>query len=318
MARLRRVNEMEPVPLGEEPAGDRDQPVMKGVLASVARLSRPQVVALAFAGVAIIGAIDYVTGIELGVSLFYLGPVALIAWRVGAREGYAFAALSAATWLAADLAAGHVYSHQAISIWNATIRLGFFAIVAGLVDALRVRLEIEGSLARTDTLTGVLNRRAFIEQLEFAIGLASRDGQPFGVVYVDLDDFKKVNDVHGHSEGDRVLRTVARTCAESVRRTDVVARLGGDEFALLLRGSDRAGAEGVITKARRTLAAAFRSQRAGVTCSIGAIIFQGAPRSVEEAIEAADALMYEVKKQGKDSVALRTIDAAPEAAPSGG
>jgi diguanylate cyclase (GGDEF)-like protein len=177
-------------------------------------------------------------------------------------------------------------------------------------------LENERRLARTDNLTGALNRRAFIEQLEFAVGLASRDGQPFALVYIDLDDFKQVNDVHGHTEGDRVLRTVAQTCADSVRRTDVVARLGGDEFALLLRGADRAGAEGVIAKSRQTLAAAFRSQRAGVTCSIGGVIFEGAPRSVEAAIQAADALMYEVKKQGKDSVALRTIEAAPGAAPT--
>jgi len=268
----------------------------------VSSLSRSQVVAVSLVVLALIGIVDLATGFEIGVSVFYVGPVSLVAWYVNRRAAVVIALLSAATWLAADLLAGHVYSHSAIPVWNAVVRLGFFLIIAVLLDLLRTHLAMEQRLARTDTVTGVLNRRAFMEQLDYGLALARREDKAVAVAYVDLDDFKRVNDAYGHDEGDRALRVVAQALTESTRRTDIVARISGDEFALLLPGTDLAGAERLIGKAMLSLAEGFRSGLSRVTCSIGTVVFLRAPDTGEQAIKAADTLMYRVKRQGKNAV----------------
>jgi diguanylate cyclase (GGDEF)-like protein len=273
-------------------------------------LPRAQLVALAALGLVLIGAADLATGFEIAASVFYVGPVSLVAWYVGRRAGVLFALLAAATWLAADLLAGHVYSHAAIPVWNAFARLGFFLIIVALLDALRMRLEIEARLARTDSLTGALNRRAFVEQLDYNLALARRERRPLALAYVDLDDFKRVNDAHGHGEGDRVLRLAAQALASSIRRTDAVARLGGDEFALILPDTDSAGAERLVAKAMRGLADALPRGPSRVTCSVGTAVFREPPASADEAIRAADAVMYRAKSAGKATVLVEVVGEA--------
>jgi diguanylate cyclase (GGDEF)-like protein len=150
------------------------------------------------------------------------------------------------------------------------------------------------------------------------LNLAAREGNPITLAYFDLDDFKRVNDEAGHGEGDRVLRLVASTITESIRRTDSLARLGGDEFALLISGADRITAEGVISKLRTALHKAFVHERLAVTCSIGCVTFQAPLPSAEDAIRAADSLMYAVKNRGKNAVAFEVFgDQTAKMAPLG-
>ncbi len=273
----------------------------------LASWSRAQVFALAVSGVLLLGLIDYLTGYELAISLLYLGPVDVAAWYVGRRAGLGVAVLSAIVWLAADLGAGHPYSHLAIPFWNTLVRFGFFLSNVFLLTELREYLASERRLARTDVLTGVFNSRAFTEQLEHTLGLARRNGSMLTLVYIDLDDFKRINDKHGHSEGDRLLRVVGQTLMRGTRRTDRVARLGGDEFALLLPDTDAGGAREVIGKIRPLLRETLDSAGFPVTCSIGAVTFLRPPSSADEAVKAADHLMYQVKSQGKDAVAFGEI-----------
>jgi diguanylate cyclase (GGDEF)-like protein len=94
------------------------------------------------------------------------------------------------------------------------------------------------ALARVDELTGVLNRRAFFERLDVEVHRARRTKAPVSVVLYDLDQFKALNDGHGHPAGDAALRTFSRILERNVRATDAVGRVGGDEFALLLAGAD--------------------------------------------------------------------------------
>ena len=89
-------------------------------------------------------------------------------------------------------------------------------------------------LARTDFLTGASNARAFYDQAQMEMSRLQRSGQPLSIAYIDLDNFKKVNDTRGHNEGDRVLKTVVETLKQTLRGGDFIARLGGDEFAVLL------------------------------------------------------------------------------------
>lgn len=258
---------------------------------------------VAFLGVLGVGSVDYLTGYEISLSILYLAPVAFAAWYGGARVGTAIAAISAAVWFMADVGPGHTYSHPAIPVWNALVRLGIFLIVALLLHALRARLTAAQSLALRDPLTGLLNSRGFAERVEYTMTLARRDVTPFAVAYLDLDNFKRVNDEHGHDAGDRLLQAVAKALKDAVRESDAVARLGGDEFAVLLPDTDATGAQVLVAKLWQTVQRSVAGSAAG--CSIGVVTFTQAPVGAELVIRAADRLMYEVKSAGKNAVAHR-------------
>jgi diguanylate cyclase (GGDEF)-like protein len=260
------------------------------------------------AALVLFGIADYLTDYRISLSIFYLGPVAVVTWYFGKQPGFAVAVLSSVISLGANFSGEYPDSDLAILIWNGLVRLAFYVICIVLLDALRFHLLHEETLAKTDSLTGAMNRRALLDALRYHVGLAARDGQPLTLAYIDLDDFKRINDSYGHVEGDRALRLVGQVLNEASRRTDLVGRLGGDEFALLLPHTDQAGAERVITKTRQLLEAAFQSERTALTCSIGAVTFVSVPRDVDDAVRVADALMYEVKSRGKNAVAFLVYD----------
>jgi diguanylate cyclase (GGDEF)-like protein len=267
-----------------------------------------QVLAAAVALVALVGVVDRASGYELSLSILYLVPIALATWYAGRKPGWAIALLAGVVWLAADLGAGHRYSHFLVMIWDTLVRVSFFVIVADLLGTVKNQLAAARNLSRIDGLTGIANRRAFDEKLQHALALSARERQPLTLAYIDVDDLKRLNDRDGHDVGDRALVVVARTLAASIRRTDTAARLGGDEFALLLPNTDRPGAERVIDKARRALAAALHAERTEVGCSIGAVSFATPPPRPMDALRAADDLMYTVKAQGKNAVAYAQRD----------
>jgi diguanylate cyclase (GGDEF)-like protein len=286
---------------------------MTPVIASMTtRLSRVVIFATTLVAVGLIGLVDYITGLELTLSIFYVGPVAVATWLIGIKAGLTIALVCSITSLAVDLNAGYLYSSYAMMIWNGFVHLGSLAITATLLYILRGRLEFEQRLARTDSLTGALNSRSFMEQLRYNLDLAARQRQPSTLAYVDLDDFKRINDQRGHDEGNKVLQAAAHALVESVRRTDIVARLGGDEFALLLPNTDQTGAESVITKART----AFYNQVPDITCSIGVVTFRN-PINADQAVRAADLLMYDVKRQGKNGLAFTVFDTPSNNTPFG-
>ena len=170
---------------------------------------------------------------------------------------------------------------------------------------LQVSLEDEKNLSRLDFLTGIANRRAFYEAVEREANRSKRYKRPFTLVYLDVDNFKTINDVRGHEEGDRLLRTVAAKMRKLTRQTDVVARLGGDEFALLLCECDAEAASRAVKNFGRSLTNAVQEHGWNVSFSIGARTFREPAESVDRMVKLADELMYEVKKNGKNAVATR-------------
>jgi len=253
----------------------------------------------------VIAALDYLTGYEISFSIFYLIPVSLTSWYVGGRAATLLAAASAATWLAADLSAGHPYSHLAIPMWNGCVRFAFFITVARLLTALRSTLSRQVFLAQHDGLTGALNAHAFRQRCDWVADLSRRHGHSMAMGFLDLDGFKQVNDTLGHGAGDRVLKASASAIQERLRKSDVVGRVGGDEFAVLLPETDARGARSFFSGVRAALETVAAREGVSLGVSIGVAIFRPPPASHELAMKLADNLMYEVKRAGKNDILLR-------------
>jgi len=157
-------------------------------------------------------------------------------------------------------------------------------------------------LAISDELTSVANRRGFETIAEHALNLCRRAGKPASLVYFDLNNFKKINDRHGHSEGDHALATFARVLKSVFRDGDVVGRLGGDEFVVFLADSNLEQASGSVDRVREALAAGrdATSRAYDISFSVGQIQFDPARHScVGDMVMEADKAMYSNKKTSR-------------------
>jgi len=252
--------------------------------------------------VVLAGLLDYHTGYRLSISLFYLVPVLLAAWTIGAKAALAMAAFAMVAWFFADASLRQEGFSNPVVYWNAVMRLGFFAIGGGLLASLRAALDRERSAGRIDHLTGLANVRAFHEDAAAEIARAQRYGHPLTVAYIDLDNFKVVNDLYGHREGDRILRKAAQTIRSALRAHDLVARVGGDEFAALLPETRSGQAKPVFDRLMDRFRQGSKDDSAlrYVTASIGVVTFETPPASVAAMVWAADTLMYKVKHTGKN------------------
>ena len=258
------------------------------------------VIAVALLSVAML---DLVTGDEIPFSLFYLLPVSLASW-LGRGRGLILALLCTLTWWYIDNWNGYVYSSVAVAVWSTAIRLGYFSVVAFLTSALRRAILREQAYANHDALTGALNSRSFLESLNREIERSKRYEHSFTVVYIDLDNFKTINDTFGHSQGDKVLCKVVEVLKGCLRSVDVVARLGGDEFALLLPETPLAAAQTTLLKVRGAVLSEMTKNGWPVSLSVGALSSHGDVSDADSLLKRADALMYEVKHGGKDGVRL--------------
>ncbi len=167
-------------------------------------------------------------------------------------------------------------------------------------------------LAVTDELTRVPNRRAFTARATQEMARARRYGHTLSVMMIDVDHFKEINDRHGHSTGDEILRTVADILVDALRETDLLARLGGDEFALLLPETPAAGARVLADRLRQAVENAqihASAKPVPVTFSCGIASYDACDRNLEAVIERADRALYRAKRAGRNRI---EVDAAPE------
>lgn len=163
----------------------------------------------------------------------------------------------------------------------------------------RLQLAVDRSLH--DPLTGLANRALFEEFLQGQIAMSRRTGTELSVMYIDLDGFKQVNDMHGHAAGDELLRWVANRIVAEVRHSDLPARLGGDEFAVVLSATDEAGARLVAEKILE-LVSSHPDHRSAVSASIGIAVYPRSADTLDGLLRRADQAMYAAKGSGKRRV----------------
>lgn len=247
----------------------------------------------------LIGIVDYASGIEASVAPLYLVPVLVSAWSLGQGPGLAFSFIESLTLVFSNWLAGQAYSSAWMLVWNIVLRGTAYVIVASLAATFRRQVRQAEQLALTDFLTGAWNRRAFYQSVAKEIARLERCGGPFSLAYIDLDDFKIINDRFGHEKGDKVLRTLVDVCNANLRGSDLVGRLGGDEFVLLLAETD-------ATMLRKMLPRLVDKIKSGlgnrVSLSVGAVTCTRSPEDVEAIIRHADDLMYEVKHATKNDI----------------
>ena len=194
--------------------------------------------------------------------------------------------------------------------WNDEDRLLLNAVAGQLGIALQQIGDQQElvRLSRTDSLTGLLNRRAFTDELARAMERSGRNGATSAVLYMDLNNFKAVNDLQGHAEGDRVLKQLSQILRGSMRRYDCVARLGGDEFAIWMKNIEKKTLRRrtrTIFQSCRTLFSASASTQWPLGLSVGiALLHPDSRESPEQILKRADAAMYQAKNSEKRNVAL--------------
>jgi diguanylate cyclase (GGDEF)-like protein len=246
---------------------------------------------------------DRLAGEDISFNLFFLIPVGLVVWFIGIWPGIFISAFSAFVCYMADISF-MIYDHESmiLPLWNSISGFIFFICLALLLHALRRELLTHKQLAMEDFLTKATNSRAFYNYAKIEIARIKRYDKPLTIVYMDIDNFKHINDTYGHTVGDGLLVAFVNAVRRNIRATDAVSRLGGDEFALLLPEMAASSAEPFMTHLRAAVDGEMKDKGFNITYSTGVLTCTKSPASVIEMIKLVDQAMFEVKRNGKNSV----------------
>ena len=261
----------------------------------------------------IVAVVDYLTPPVLNLTFAYVLVILLATWNIGTGAGAAFAALSSLMQVIAVLQLATVEKYSVYWWMILGNRVFTFAVVVALTAPLRKLYDRERINARIDGLTGAVNRKHFDDLLATEISRSLRSGEAFTVAYIDCDDFKAVNDAHGHVAGDELLRGIVASMRRALRVTDVASRIGGDEFAILFPRTEGSEALRALERIRADLRQVFGRNRWQTSLSIGAATFRRTKLAPADIVAACDALMYRAKSAGKDRVVYELVPAEPVA-----
>jgi diguanylate cyclase (GGDEF)-like protein len=264
------------------------------------------IIAVAAALIALIGWLDFVTGTELSLDIFMLIPIFLVAWFVDWRTGSILSIFGAIVWWFANSPTRATFATPLFFDINVLERLAFFLLIVFLVSSLRTAFDYVEKLSRTDSLTELLNSRTFYGEARSELERARRFGHPLTVAFLDVDDFKLINDENGHAAGDDILRAIGAVIKRNVRGLDLAGRLGGDEFAILLAETGETQAREAIARLMTELNEVIAESGYTVTFSGGVVTPPELPETVDDIIKRADKAMYAVKRSGKNTVVYET------------
>jgi diguanylate cyclase (GGDEF)-like protein len=252
--------------------------------------------------IALLGAIDAQFKPEIVFAPLYLIPIAILSWFVGKWNGITASVLSTMMWLAANIYSGGPYEDTFTYYWNSIICLTTFLLISSLIAYLRVELEQNRNLYQLDTLTGIANSVGFHEAAQREIDRSKRLNRPFSLGYIDIDNFKFINDQMGRTVGDQVIREIAKDIQLNLRKSDLVARVGGDEFALLLSEAGQEASREAINRILHNLKNEMDSKGWPLTFSIGVLACIEHPKTVDEIMRLTSELRDFVKNNGKDGI----------------
>jgi len=305
--RTRRLIPMIPQCFDQLPASMKDHhmPILSNIQE---KWPNKSVLAIAIVLVVVISLVDTFSGSEIRLIPFYFVPITLAGMVLSKVNGYIFAFCSAILWAIANYSAGLRFSSEWVWAWNLTVQAIAFIIVLELVRQLHIARIKEHEMARIDPLTGLLNSRAFYEQSHSLLSLCHREKLPIVLAYIDLDNFKSVNDKEGHQRGNDILNIIAQLMKTNFRTSDLIARLGGDEFAVLLPDTAIHDAHEVLERFRIATFNQMRIVGNNVTTSIGGIACSCSPLDIDMLLKSADQFMYNVKGSGKNQVLVKTLN----------
>jgi diguanylate cyclase (GGDEF)-like protein len=259
-----------------------------------------------FAGLALvvtIGSIDALTERAFHYcfmsTIFYLVPISLVSWTCEKKYAHAVTLSAAATDTFATLYLSDQTRPLPFLGVDMFLQFLLFATFSVVLLILRTAFDHERKASRTDMLTGIYNSRGFQEVATLELARMRRYGSSICVIYLDIDDFKIINDTMGHKEGDNILATFGEVLQRTTREVDTVGRLGGDEFAVILPEAILEQGTRFVTRLKGELAKALHRS---VTFSAGVVCFATAPSTVDTLLEPADAMMYAAKRNGHNGV----------------
>ncbi len=254
---------------------------------------------------------DWLSGERYTIYVLYFPIVALCCWLLGFRAAVILSFASSILWIVDDVVSPPDPIPYLAKYWQASTRFAVFVAFAYALNRLHRAMRREYQLSHFDELTGAANRASLFSGGPRDLARCRRNGQPLTCIFLDLDDFKKVNDRCGHAEGDRVLVAVAHCLRETTRESDLVARIGGDEFVILATEMNFESARSFTARLQSNLHKAMANGGWPVTFSIGAATYNVPPGSIDELIKTADDLMYSVKRIQKNSVRHSLVDEIP-------
>lgn len=264
----------------------------------------------------IIAGAAFVVGNVIYLEPVFVLPIVVVSWYGSKNAGVLLAILSSVTLVVCRYLTSSAELSMKTIVFDGVSHIVVYIILALLVTNFRNVHREEVVAADTDNLTGLLNPRAFYIELANELLRSIRYNRIFSLAYIDIDNFKLINDSMGHSVGDELLKEVANCLKTSLRATDAVARLGGDEYACILAETEAEAAKKLFLNVSQLLKFNMSSHDWPVSFSIGLVTFETPPDDVKKAIAIADNLMYSVKNNQKDNTAYRIWHVEDEKAES--
>lgn len=273
---------------------------------SILENREPKTIAdLSFLMIVVLGIVQFMIGGIINIAPLYIFPPLFSSWYGSKTAGLLSALFSTLVFVTIEVISSRAsFAFDALLFFSLPYLLAYL-LLAILITNFRNVHRIEVHAADTDNLTGIHSARSFYAELANELLRSKRYDHKFSLAYIDVDNFKNINDSLGHTEGDNLLKEVANSLVSSLRATDIVARLGGDEYVCLLPETNQEEAKPAFLKAVESLKKRMKKRNWEVSFSIGVVTFENLPEDIKEAIDIADKLMYSVKNDDKNNVAYQ-------------